>query len=329
MPLLMRLHRFIIARMPWLRGAAGVAIFLIAAVACAADRSIVADGNGAKSLQESFRVAAMPRIEIDNVRGSVQVIGWNQSEVELGGNLGSGSKLEISANAQDLSMRVVAANTGWFGGNGPKSPSNLILHVPLHAVLDVHVVSADAQVRGVGGASLKVVGVSGKLDVQTAAAIIEVSSVSGDVAVSATAMSDSVRVQSVSGDIRVEGVGGRIKLETVSGNLGLTATRVQELNTGSVSGDANISMALLPQARVHLESMSGDIHANLPTTLSARIDANTFSGDIDSDYGRVANKRHGPGSSLNAVVESGDAQINVQTFSGDIQLRKVAASLSK
>lgn len=308
-----------------------IAILLIGVANAASDRSIVAEGNTAKTLHETFPVAAAPRIEIDNVRGSVAVTGWDRPEVELGGSLGSGSKLEISAGPQQLVLRVVAQSTSWFGGNGPRHDSDLILHVPQTALIDLHVVSAKAQVHGVAGASLKVAGVSGKLNINTEAPAIDVSSVSGDVDVSAAGQADTMRVhvQSVSGDIRVKGVGGRLKLETVSGNLDLTQARVQELETGSVSGDAKISVTLLPQARLHLESMSGDIHAKLPFALSAIIDASTFSGDIDSDYGSVTNRHHGSGSSMKASLGSGDAQISVQTFSGDIELRKTATQPSK
>ncbi|MEO8802370.1 MAG: DUF4097 family beta strand repeat-containing protein [Rudaea sp.] len=327
----MRLQRFHVARCGLLISVAGIAISLLGVANAAPERSISAESDGAKSLHETFAVAATARIEIENVRGSVVITGWDRAEVELGGSLGGGSKLEISSASQQLKLQVVSESSSWFGGNGPKHASDLILHVPQSARLDLHVISADAKVNGLAGASLKVAGVSGKLDIDSAAADIDVTSVSGDIALSVptAAVTTRVHIQSVSGDIGAKGLSGRIKLETVSGNLDLTDARVQELETGSVSGDARISVALLPQARLHLESMSGDIHAQLPTILSAHIDASTFSGNVGSDYGSVANKRHGPGSSLKANLGAGDAQISVQTFSGDIELRKGAHSSSK
>ena len=66
-------------------------------------------------------------------------------------------------------------------------------------------------------------------------------------------------------------------------------------------------------ARFALETSPGAI---------AHVDASTFSGDIHSDFGKVQTKDRGPGSSLDAKVGNGDAQIDMQSFSGSLELRK-------
>ncbi|MGH8091463.1 MAG: DUF4097 family beta strand repeat-containing protein, partial [Rudaea sp.] len=213
---------------------------------------------------------------------------------------------------------------GWFGSDGPRHDSVLILHVPRNVALDVNVVSADASVAEMAGKSLKIGSVSGDLDLSSAAADIDVDSVSGDVKLDAPKPNPaaSVHVQTVSGEIRAKNLAGRIKLETVSGGMECACGAVRELNTGSVSGDADIAVAPAASARLHLESMSGSIRLQLPAALSAHIDAATFSGSIHSDFGAVQEKEYGPGSSLKAQIGAGDADISVQAFSGDIQIRR-------
>jgi hypothetical protein len=302
----------------------GVGCVLAAEAGAVQDRSIVADGATAKTLDESWRVAADARIEIGNVRGKVDVSGWDKAETSLSGSLGAGSKLEISGDAQHLVLRVEGSKSGWFGGNGPDRDSDLVLHVPHAAALKLDVVSADASVTGVAGKSLDVDGVSGKLNLSSGASEVDVNSVSGEVAFSASAPSAATRahLQTVSSDIDAKGLGGRVKLETVSGNIGFDSAQVQELETGTVSGDARIQAAPAAHGRIQLESMSGNIRLRLPAVLSAHVEVQTFSGDISSDYGNVQNKERGPGSSLDARVGDGDAQIHVESFSGDIELRK-------
>ena len=97
---------------------------------------------------------------------------------------------------------------------------------------------------------------------------------------------------------------------------------VQELETGTVSGDARLHVTPTGHARLHLESMSGDVRLYVPENLSAHVDASTFSGDIHSDFGKVQTKDRGPGSSLEAKVGNGDAEIDMQSFSGSLELRK-------
>jgi DUF4097 and DUF4098 domain-containing protein YvlB len=286
------------------------------------NQTITADTT--KSLDQVWRVAADARIEIDNVRGSVAVTGWDQSQVKLTGSLGGDSKLEISGDEHNLLLRVQGNRTGWFGGNGPDHDSDLILSVPRGVALKLGVVSADATVSGVAGKSLDVSAVSGKLILASDSPEININSVSGEVKFVASQANAAAHahLQTVSGDIDASNLGGRIKLETVSGEIILNGSQVQDLETGTVSGDARLQLVPAAHAHLSLESMSGDIRLQLPAVLSAQVQAKTFSGNISSDYGKVQNKEHGSGSSLDARVGDGDTQINAQSFSGDIELHK-------
>jgi len=287
------------------------------------NRSIDA-GSEDKALHESWNVAADAHVAVENVRGNVAVTGWDKSQVELLGNLGAGSKLVISGDSAHLQLKVDSHDESWFGKHGPNSDSELVLHVPRNAALEVQVVSADANITDMTGKSIDVHGVSGTLGVRSAAAEVDVESVSGDVSFAAPQPNPNGRahLQTVSGSINAKNLGGRVKLETVSGDIGLEDAPVQELETGTVSGDARLHVTPTGHARLHLESMSGDVRLYVPENLSAHVDASTFSGDIHSDFGKVQTKDHGPGSSLDAKVGSGDAEIEMQSFSGSLELRK-------
>ena len=281
-------------------------------------------GSEEKPLNESWNVVADARIDVENVRGNVTVSGWDKAQVELRGSLGAGSKLVISGDSAHLGLKVDSTENGWFGKHGPQSDSELVLHVPRAAALEVQVVSADANITDMAGKSIAVHGVSGTLGVRSAAAEVDVESVSGDVSFAAPQASPNGRahLQTVSGNINAKNLGGRVKLETVSGDIGLDDAPVQELEIGTVSGDARLHVTPAAHARLHLEAMSGDVRLYVPANLSAHVDASTFSGDIHSDFGKAQTKEHGPGSSLDAKVGDGDAQIEMQSFSGDLELRK-------
>jgi len=287
------------------------------------NRSIDA-GNEEKALNESWNVAADARIDVENVRGTVTVTGWDKPQVELRGNLGAGSKLVVSGDSGHLGLKVDSDDNHWFGKHGAHSDSELALHVPRAAQLEVQVVSADANIADMAGKSIAVHGVSGTLGVRSAAAEVDIENVSGDVSFAAPQANPNGRahLQTVSGNINAKNLGGRIKLETVSGDIGLDEAPVQELETGTVSGDVRLHVIPAAHARLHLESMSGDVRLYVPENLSANVDASTFSGDIHSDFGKVQTKDRGPGSNLDAKVGNGDAQIDMQSFSGNLELRK-------
>jgi hypothetical protein len=309
-----------------LRIAIATALVATAASAAAADKveshSVVAD-SGEKQLHESWSVGADARIEISNVRGTVTVSAWDKSEADLSGTLGSDSKLEIGGDAGHLTVKITGAKDSWVHGNGPDSDSDIALHVPRTAALEVNVVSADANVTGVAGKTLEVASVSGGVSVSSGAPDVDVNSVSGDVTFGhAGAAMTRAHLQTVSGNINAKGLSGRVKLETVSGDMVVDAGSVQDLEAGTVSGDARLTFTPASHASVKLESMSGDLRVHLPASVSAHIEATTFSGGIDSDFGKVHTQEMGPGSSLDTQAGSGDARISAQSFSGSIELRK-------
>ena len=57
-------------------------------------------------------------IEIDNVKGRIQVRVWDKAEVHIGGSLGKGvEKLAIEGDESDLSIRVEYHNRSGWGGS--------------------------------------------------------------------------------------------------------------------------------------------------------------------------------------------------------------------
>jgi hypothetical protein len=268
--------------------------------------------------------AAAPdaRVEISNVRGRISVTGWDQASVSVTGTLGEGSKFEIGGSEQHVIIKVDNPDDdswSWWGNRGPREDSILEVNVPRAAALDADGVSADILVEGLkGGRDIELESVSGDLRLRGDAERVELSTVSGDADLEGT--SRSVNLESVSGDITARGIGGRISAESVSGRIELTATDTDEVTSGTVSGDVNVEVGKLGGGRVKIESMSGDVTLDLPTDSSARIDVETFSGSIRSDFGTVDKEEHGPGSSLKTMIGKGDAQITLESFSGDVDI---------
>jgi DUF4097 and DUF4098 domain-containing protein YvlB len=313
-------------RLTWLIAAAlGLAIAAPAMALNPAQSATISAESSAQTLNQSWQIADDATVEVHNVRGNVVVSAGEAGQATLGGDLGAGSKLVVEGNAQHLELRVESSkDNGWFGNHGPRADSNLTLKVPSGVSLRLELVSADGRVTGVNGKSLKVDCVSGKLTLESGASQVDVESVSGDVDFHVTRADSGYRahLQTVSGDIDVSGAGGRVKIDTVSGRARAAGGEIQEFEAGTVSGNVELVAALGKHGRVQVETMSGDIRTELPATQSARIEAQTFSGRIRSDFGVVKEPEYGPGSSLDALVGDGDAQIVAKSFSGNVDIRK-------
>jgi len=109
-------------------------------------------------------------------------------------------------------------------------------------------------------------------------------------------------------------------MNSVSGELRLAARQLRRLEVNTVSGDADLRLALADGAHLDAESVSGNMTVRLPTNASARLSLESFSGDIRSPVGHVEEEEHGPGSSLDARMGGGNAEVNIETLSGDIRI---------
>ena len=275
-------------------------------------------------INENRKVSADARIDVSNIKGEVTISGWDKSEVSISGTLGDGAKtLSVEGGEDHLVVKVQPPDKqSWFswGAESRMGDTVLDLKVPRNAQMKIEVVSADIALSGVAGRALDVNSVSGKLRLDSDAKEVEVDSVSGNIEL--TGKAERGHLETVSGNVRARGLGGQIKFETVSGDVDAENGDYREISAGTVSGDINLRGKPTKDARVDVETMSGDVHLYLPTDVSAHLRVTTFSGSIRSDFGKVKDEDHGPGSSLDATVGDGESRVNLQTFSGDVEVRR-------
>lgn len=291
----------------------------IALVALAAGNALAAT-----PIDDKRPVSADVRVEISNVKGAVTVSGWDRNEIAIGGSLGDGAKpLKIEGSERDVHIKVESdGQSGWFswGSDSRMGPTNLDVKVPRAAALKINVVSANTTVSGVNGETLEIDSVSGKLRLESSARKVRIDSVSGNIEL--VGKTSDANLETVSGDIRARGLGGTLRYETVSGDIDAEHDAARDIQASTVSGDISLRGTVDGKVRMGIESMSGSVRLSLPENLAARLRASSFSGKIRSDFGRVERKEFGPGSSLDATLGSGAGEIRVESFSGDVDLRR-------
>lgn len=264
------------------------------------------------------------RISIGNIAGTVSVTAWDRHEVQVTGRLGDGAKpLAITGSNGDLEIKVEPqGGSGWFnwGGDSRMAPTTLELHVPRAASLDVNVVSAPLVIDGMDGGSIQVNTVSGKARINARTPSLKVDSVSGSIEQAGHA--EQAALQTVSGDILAPALGREVELQTISGRIQAHGGPWRKLTLSTVSGDVQLGGALASAGSIGIDSMSGNVQLQLPANTSASLHASSFSGDLRSDFGTAKKPEHGPGSSLDARLGDGNGSINIETFSGDLRVRR-------
>ena len=270
--------------------------------------------------------AAAPtaHVTVNNVKGSVNIVAWDRNEVHVGGQLGDGAApLAIEGSDNNLTINVQAkGHEGWFNWSGENAmePTTLDVSVPRAAPVKVSAASAPLSTAGINGGATEANSVSGPIRINVQTPALHVVSVSGNIAFSGHA--EQAKLQTVSGDILAPSLGRAVELQTVSGRIQSGGGPWQQLNLSTVSGDVQLTGGLADGGNMSIDSMSGNVTLQFQHPLSANIHASTFSGNLHSDFGTPTRPEHGPGNTLDTVAGSGSGKIHIETFSGDLKIRK-------
>ncbi|MEP7185505.1 MAG: DUF4097 family beta strand repeat-containing protein [Rhodanobacter sp.] len=275
-------------------------------------------------IQLRHDATATTHISIRNIAGTVNIIAWDRNELQVGGRLGDGTKpLAITGSKDDLEVKVEPlGGSGLFnwGGDSRMAPTTLVLHVPRAASLAVDVISAPLVIDGMDGGKIDVNAVSAKVRINARTPSLTVDNVSGGIELAGHA--EKAELQTVSGDILAPSLGGDAELQTISGRIRVSGGPWRKLTLSTVSGDVQLNGGVTAHGNLDIDSMSGNVQLQLPASTSANLHASSFSGDLHSDFGTPKESGHGPGSSLQTQLGDGQGKINIETFSGDLRVRR-------
>lgn len=272
----------------------------------------------ATPINETRPLSPTGEVEIENVKGRIDVRVWDRPEVKIEGSLGDGvERLAIEGDRDKLAVRVKYPKRFGMSGNNTE-PTELRLTVPRRANLDIDAVSADIDVQGTAAGKLSVDAVSGDVIVIGAPQKADVNTVSGNQQL--TINTANAAVDTVSGDIALRGrLEGEIEFNSVSGDITITNNRenpARKLSGSSVSGDMTLSTALARGGEIAVDTLSGDVRLSLPRDVSATVTGESFSGDLRVSGAQVQRPKHGPGSSVSHRYGAGEGRITVESFSG-------------
>ena len=278
------------------------------------DGSALADSE----VNESGPASAKGLVYIENLAGSIKVKGWDNNEIEVTGTLDEKAKeLNFETGGSKCIVEVIYPRRV----KNIEEGSHLVIMVPRGSSLEIECVSADIEVSGVEG-DVQAETVSGDVEIVGPCRSANVDVISGDVTVENSG--DSVEIECISGRVRVTGRKAGVSVESVSGDVYLDFEVFRNLAVESVSGSIEVSGDLDSSGSFNLDVHSGSITLTVPSDVSADFEANTFNGDIETDFGHAGSRtsKYLPGQELDFSVGGGGADVEINTFSGNINIRK-------
>jgi len=254
-------------------------------------------------------------VSIENMSGSVKVVGWDRAEVQVKGTVGDGGELSFSGGGGRIHVEVESD----YNPMGVKS--DLEVFVPSGSSVEVEGFQATISVTGVTG-SVTAETVNGSITQSGAARLVELQSVNGDVEVAKAA--GRINAEAVNGTVTIRDASGDLEASSVHGKLSVTGGSFDRVEVESVAGAVRIDTALAARATVTIETVSGPVELVLPASLGAEFEVSSFSGRITNELGPEAEKssKWTPETELRFKTGSGGARISIETLSGSIGIRK-------
>jgi Putative adhesin len=308
---------------------------------CVASGDVVVRGWDRAEVRARASEAASLRLLTPNVqpapRVEVLVAEHREGEIESG-ECGSAGTVELSV------PRGATVNVETRDGH---------VEVSDVAGLRVHALSGDVDVRRVSN-SVEVSCLSGDISLADSSGPTEVSTVSGSVEarnVRASAAGDSFEAKSTSGDVTLEGVThAQVRGTAVSGSVAYTGAlaRGGDYDFKTISGDVTLELPADSSFSLHARVvLSGDILTDFPVKTSAGPYSSappdspasqppvvppvppvgamgTPPPPPDRKQKPAKNKlpKEPMGTHLDGTVGTGDAVVNLSSFSGSLYLRK-------
>ena len=271
----------------------------------------------AEDVDRTIVVSADGHVDVSNISGSVEVIGWNRNSVRVTGTLGRNvEELIVERDGDKVFIKVKVPKRGGRGID-----SDLRINVPQNSSIDIGTVSADIDVTDVTGEQ-GLHTVSGDVNTEHTGADISAESVSGDVEITGDHTDGETRASSVSGNVRLIRLAGDVKAESVSGDVAIEEGSFERVGLETVTGELDFTGELRKGGKLTIDSVNGDVDVEFTGNVSARFDIDTFNGKISSCFGPKAKRasKYGPGWELEFTEGNGDSRVMISTLNGNVAI---------
>lgn len=292
-------------------------------------------GSSDDRTEITVKVARGEQLEVHNFNGDVKIAVWNRNLIRIQAEHGNGVTIGIDKNGNVQRIEAVWQTEDYdyhYEDGNPirfrsrsRSRGHGLPHVdyqitvPTWIPLGVFGVNTDVLVDGVEG-GVRIETVNG--DVWLAGGKnVDLSSINGEIYVRGAR--GRVRANSINDDVSIEDVIGSVFGEAVNGDIILRMIEADTIVTSTVRGDVFFEGDFVRSGRYLFSTHTGDVMLIVPKTVNASVAIFTYSGELHTSFPVTIPRLEGysrKGRSFTFQLGTGDAQIELKTFSGDIEL---------
>ena len=258
--------------------------------------------------EKDIATTTTPRVSISNLAGNIQVKGWDRLSVHV---------------TYTIATPRVAVDTVQIPSRGPADKVHLRTYLVDRSGGDSSPV-VDYIVQVPSGASLEIHDPQGSVQVNSVNGDTSVDSLGGNISVADS--SGHLSIRSVGGNIEVIRPSGRVEAYSINGDLHFVNPSSTRLRGTTTAGKIVYEGDFQSGGNYVLSDYSGDITILCPPSASFELDAKTVRGKLDNQFPLIprgpSRSFLPPGNSIFGTQGSGQATLEVTSFSGTIHIRQ-------
>jgi len=287
-----------------------------------------AENESPAAAEKSIQTEAKVNISVCVSEGNIRINGWERNEIRAYVNGGSKVGFKVLQKKQKpVWVKVLGFDPLTDKETGLDeclSGEEIELDVPRGAVVDLK--SGQSQITIESIARVTVENVGGSISLNDIAGGVTAKTYEGDVMVekSAGAMTlVSTTGNIVAFEVEPSEVGDVFRAATRSGAVTLQSISHSQVEAGSGSGSIRFNGEFTSGGQYTFKTTNGSILLLVPVDSSCRINANYGFGAFQSEIIlKDVQKTPGEVQKLTAMLGTGDANLNLTTYSGAIRIKK-------
>jgi hypothetical protein len=277
---------------------------------------------GRSQTDQTVNVQKGTRVSLTSCMGTATVKTWDRDAVHVQGDHFSRTKVNVELRDQVL---LISATSG-RGRDTDDPVVDYVLTVPAWINMNIDGDECNMDITGITG-NVVAHTTDGEIILHNLGGSVDARSVDGKIIVDGGR--GKIQVNTVDDDIEISKASGEITAESIDGDVKLTDMQATSLDVSSVDGDITFSGTLQPSGHFQFTTHDGDVVLFLPDSTSATFGIRTFQGELHSSLSLKAAGQVSRGRRTTYTLGGGSAQIEIETFEGDVYLRKPGEVIKK
>jgi DUF4097 and DUF4098 domain-containing protein YvlB len=265
----------------------------------------------AQHTDTTFAVDPNARLELTNREGSITVRTWDRDEVSVRTNLSYRGALDVQRAGGTVSIGVSRRY------RYDDDEIHYRLTVPATMALELRGSDTDVWVDGARG-EVDIDVSDGDVTVRGGRGRVTIRTDDGDI--DAQEIEGRIRLSSMDGEITVDGASGDIEIDATDGAITLLDIEASNVYANTVDGNIWFDGVLVPRGSYRLTTHDGDVTVLIPEDADAQVSLARHDGEIGTDFPLTV-QRWPAGRRIEFSLGNGSAELQIEAFDGDIQLR--------